>query len=93
MKEAVFIKQNAEKWREYETTAATTPDQLSERFIELTDDLSFARTFYPESNITQYLNGLTAKFHRKIYVNRKEERNRIARFWGAELPLLMYEAR
>ena len=93
MKEAVFIKQNTEKWREYETTAVSNPDQLSERFIELTDDLSFARTFYPDSNITQYLNSLTAKFHRKIYVNRKEDRNRIARFWKVELPLLMYEAR
>ncbi|TAF93810.1 MAG: stage II sporulation protein M [Cytophagia bacterium] len=93
MKEAVFVKRNTDKWREYEQTPTTDPDQLSERFIELTDDLSFARTFYPNAAVTKYLNGLTARFHQSLYANRREDRNRIAQFWKAELPLLMYEER
>jgi len=93
VKEAVFVKRNTEKWRKYEQTATTDPDQISERFIELTDDLSFARTFYPTATVTKYLNGLTAQFHQKLYGNRREDRNRIAQFWKAELPLLMYEVR
>ncbi len=93
MKEAVFVKRNTEKWQEYESTPAHDPDQLTERFIELTDDLSYARTFYPKSTVTRYLNGVAAQFHQKLYSNRQEDRNRIAAFWKYELPLLMFESR
>lgn len=47
MKEAVFVKRNTEKWHEYESTPAHDPDQLTERFIELTDDLSYAGRSIP----------------------------------------------
>ncbi|NBB17825.1 stage II sporulation protein M [Runella sp. CRIBMP] len=93
MKEAVFVKRNTEKWHEYESTPAHDPDQLTERFIELTDDLSYARTFYPKSTVTRYLNGVAAQFHQKLYSNRQEDRNRIAAFWRYELPLLLFESR
>lgn len=93
MKEAVFVKRNTEKWQEYESTPAHDPDRLTERFIELTDDLSYARTFYPKSTVTRYLNGVAAQFHQKLYANRREDRNRIAAFWKYELPLLMFESR
>lgn len=93
MKEAVFVKRNTKKWEEYESTPTHDADQLTERFIELTDDLSYARTFYPKATVTLYLNGVASQFHQKLYANRKEDRNRIARFWRLELPLLMYEAR
>ncbi|AXE19208.1 stage II sporulation protein M [Runella rosea] len=93
MKEAVFVKRNTEKWQEYESTPAHDPDRLTERFIELTDDLSYARTFYPKSTVTRYLNGVAAQFHQKLYSNRQEDRNRIAAFWKHELPLLMFESR
>ncbi|RDB04520.1 stage II sporulation protein M [Runella aurantiaca] len=93
MKEAVFVKRNTEKWHEYESTPAHDPDRLTERFIELTDDLSYARTFYPKSTVTRYLNGVAAQFHQKLYSNRQEDRNRIAAFWKYELPLLMFESR
>ena len=69
MREAAFVKQNTEKWAEFEKQSSQNPDVLSERFVELTDDLSFARTFYPTNPVTQYLNSLTAKFHHKIYQN------------------------
>lgn len=89
MREAVFLRQNADKWRLYETESAKDPDELAARFIELTDDLSFARTFYPESPTTQYLNELTGKLHQAIYKNKKERTNRFGQFWRRELPLLV----
>ncbi|MEP6845035.1 MAG: stage II sporulation protein M, partial [Panacibacter sp.] len=58
------------------------------RFVELTDDLAYARTFYPKSNTEKYLNGLAAVFHQKIYRNKKEKKGRIAWFWQYELPFL-----
>ncbi len=49
MREAQFLKQNAEKWKVYEAEIKQHqhPDLLADRFIELTDDLSYAKTFYP----------------------------------------------
>lgn len=92
MREAVFIKQNTEKWKQYEEDRTQNPDELAEQFIELTDDLSYARTFYPESPVTRYLNTLATRFHQKIYANRKEKSNRLFRFWAYELPFLFYNS-
>jgi uncharacterized membrane protein SpoIIM required for sporulation len=61
-------------------------------FVQVTDDLSFARTQYPESKTTQYLNNLAAKVHLSIYRNRKEKKNRLITFWKYELPQLFYSA-
>ena len=97
MREAVFVKRNTDKWRAIEEnlTAQTTrpdPDQLTDRFVELTDDLSYARTFYPDANVTRYLNGLTAQVHRGLMQNRREERSRFITFWQYELPLLFRQS-
>lgn len=90
MREALFLKQNAAKWSAYEVAVkdALPADELAKQFIELTDDLSYAKTFYPKSNTAKYLNGLAAQFHQKIYKNKKEKRGRIWWFWQFELPVL-----
>ena len=90
MREAQFLKKNAEKWKQYETEVNhfDNPDTFADRFIELTDDLAYARTFYPKSNTSAYLNGVTSLFHQKIYKNKKEKSGRIASFWQFELPWL-----
>jgi uncharacterized membrane protein SpoIIM required for sporulation len=93
MREALFLKKNREKWASYERTPADAPDELAERFIELTDDLSYARTFYPASKTVQYLNGLASTFHLRIYANRKEKKGRFTAFWREELPLIMARRR
>src|SRR5450432_4600893 len=90
MREAQFLKQNTDKWKEYETEIkrGQKADLLAYRFIELTDDLSYSKTFYPKSNTTRYLNGLTSLFHQSIYKNKKEKSSRIWNFWQYELPYL-----
>ena len=96
MQEVVFLKQNAPKWRRLEELLASSrrvdPDQLAELFIEITDDLSYAQTFFPESKTTLYLNTLAGRIHQTIYRNKKEERNRLVEFWKTELPRLFREA-
>lgn len=89
MREALFLKQNKERWASYEQEPTNDPDQLAERFIQLTDDLAYARTFYPKSKTVQYLNGLAGGIHLAIYKNKKEKQNRIIEFWKYELPLVM----
>jgi uncharacterized membrane protein SpoIIM required for sporulation len=93
MREALFIKQRTEKWKEFENIPGNDPDVLASQFIMITDDLAYAKTFYPKSNTTNYLNGLASRFHQSIYKNKKEDRNRFLLFWKAELPLLFYQYR
>ncbi|MGL4597592.1 MAG: stage II sporulation protein M [Bacteroidia bacterium] len=97
MKEITFLKQNHQKWQEFEAMlnsgSGGKPDVLADLFVQLTDDLSYARTFYPNSNTEQYLNGLAARVHQEIYKNKKERRSRLVTFWTNEFPDLMGKQR
>ncbi|MFN5168258.1 MAG: stage II sporulation protein M [Cyclobacteriaceae bacterium] len=97
MREAAFVKQNMTRWQEYEKSLNSgtplLPDKKAEIFIQLTDDLSFARTQYPDSETTHYLNHLSAKIHANIYKNKKEDRSRFITFWTRELPALFAHLR
>ncbi len=90
MREAQFLKQNTDKWKQYEAeiTQGQHADLLADRFIELTDDLAYSKTFYPKSNTSKYLNGIATLFHQNIYKNKKEKSSRIFNFWQFELPYL-----
>jgi uncharacterized membrane protein SpoIIM required for sporulation len=91
MKEVHFLKKHQESWKSLEELLAKpgkkNPDQLSELYIRLTDDLSYSRTYFPDSKTTQYLNGLSAALHQEIYRNKREKSNRLTEFWKTELPL------
>jgi uncharacterized membrane protein SpoIIM required for sporulation len=88
MRESLFIKQNTARWNQYQAVKTNDPDEIAERFIAITDDLAYAKTFYPDSKTTAYLNSLAAGFHQSIYKNKKETPIRILKFWKYELPLL-----
>jgi uncharacterized membrane protein SpoIIM required for sporulation len=89
MREAVFLRENEARWKQYESTSAADPDELAARFVALTDDLAYAQTFYPASPTTRYLNDLAAKQHQTIYKNKPEQTSRFKEFWARELPLLV----
>ncbi len=92
MKEITFLKENNEKWKLFENMlnnkSMANPDQLADYFIQLTDDLSYARTHFSSSNTAKYLNQLAARAHQEIYKNKKESKHRIIYFWKYELPFL-----
>ena len=94
MRESAFVKRNKSRWEEFETVVKNQqnapPDKLAELFIQITDDLSFSRTQYPNSRTTQYLNSLASKIHGEIYKNKKEDKNRFILFWKEELPAVMF---
>lgn len=96
MREPAFIKQNADKWKRFEgildNKNSALPDEQAELFIQVTDDLAYCQTFYPQSTIVAYLNGLAAKIHQKIYKNKKEDSSRLIKFWAVELPTLFYNS-
>ena len=87
MREGRFIKKNIDKWKQYQYEAVTDPDEMAHQFTELVNDLGYSKTFYPQSKVTQYLNGLASKIYLGIYKNKREESSRIWRFWKTELPL------
>jgi uncharacterized membrane protein SpoIIM required for sporulation len=89
MREAVFLRQNQERWQQYEQRPTADPDVLAARFVALTDDLAYAQTFYPTSPTTAYLNGLAARLHQRLYANKRERHGRFAHFWAVELPLVV----
>lgn len=88
MREARFIKKNVEKWNEYQHQETNDPDEMADRFITLLDDLSYSKTFYPQSKVTRWINGIAAGIYQNIYQNKKEKYTRIGQFWKYELPLL-----
>ena len=73
MREGLFIKKNIEKWKQYQYKSSTDPDEMAREFTELVNDLGYAKTFYPHSKVTQYLNGLASRIYLGIYKNKKEE--------------------
>lgn len=97
MKEFTFIRNNIDKWQRAEIIISDadsqSPDRLAEVYTDLTSDLAFAQTHYPDSRITIYLNKLSSVLHNSIYRNKREKWTRILTFWTQEVPLVMYDAR
>ena len=97
MREPVFIKQNIARWRDYQRRldhpAGETPDMLAQMYTELTSDLAFSRTHFPDAAITQMLNAMTLKLHNEIYSGRQEKWSRLLTFWTQEVPQAVYDNR
>ncbi|BDD10419.1 hypothetical protein FUAX_28510 [Fulvitalea axinellae] len=96
MKESNFIKNNTDKWQTLEdhiNTKDQDPDKLSKSFIQITDDLSFSRTYYKHRSIRLYLNSLSKKLFSGIYRQRGLKWKAVADFWKEELPLISYHSR
>jgi uncharacterized membrane protein SpoIIM required for sporulation len=89
MREALFIKKNAQKWQEYEHFQTDDPDEMANRFTTLVDDLAYAKTFYPHSKVTGLINGHAVSIYQSIYQNKKEKYSRLISFWKTELPLVI----
>jgi len=97
MREAAFIKQNKQKWLDFEqqifASKVNNPDELSSLYIHLMNDLSYAQTYYPKSKTILYLNNLAAKSFQKIYKNKKEDKNELVQFFATDVPLILYNYR
>lgn len=93
MREGLFIKKGKDRWEEIEQEASATADETASNFTKLINDLGYAKTFYPTSKITSYLNKLASKVYLSIYQNRKDPSNRIVHFVKFDVPLTMYKHR
>lgn len=97
MKEGLFLRKNKQKWQKIEEETRQIeqvhPDRLGEIFIELSDDLSYARTHHTQSPVTKYLNVLTARLHQTIYKQQSIRWEQIFNFWKNDLPLALAQSR
>ena len=96
MKETTFINQNKKKWAKFERMSKqnqSDPDELSDLFIEITDDLAYARTHYSKRSVKVYLNSLAQKSFHGIYKKKRTPFSVFIQFWTTSLPLEMYRIR
>jgi uncharacterized membrane protein SpoIIM required for sporulation len=97
MREVAFIKQNKQKWLDFEQAifgkTKKNPDEMASLYIHLVNDLSYAQTYYPKSKTVVYLNYLASQIYQKIYKTKREEQNRLVYFFSIEVPLLVYQYR
>ena len=95
MREAAFVKQNKNKWLKFENelqnNKTIAPEIISALYLEITDDLSYAKTFYSGSNTVAYLNQIASSAHQKIYSNKKESGNAFYNFYVKDFPLFFYK--
>lgn len=87
MREALFIKKNKDRWLKIQHQSSSDPDEMASDFTQLVNDLAYAKTFYPAGKVTQYINTQASRVFLDIYRNKKEESNRILKFWKYDLPL------
>lgn len=92
MNEVEFHYKNIKKWQTYESllqkSKIQNPDELYELYIELTNDLAYVKTYFPESESEKLLNQLTLRTHGLIYKNKPIKKNRVINFWKIDFPLL-----
>ncbi len=96
MKETGFIKHNIKKWTAYEAEInkkKKDPDQISKLFIQITDDLAYAQTFYNNRSVRVYLNGIAQLLFNDINKSKRFRFKAFIDFWKIELPVILYKAR
>ncbi len=97
VKEVVFLNKNVERWKETEKKIFNknndNPDYLANLYIQITDDLAYAKTYFPGSPTEKYLNSLASKIHQTVYKTKKEPSGRFVNFWTYELPVELFHIR
>lgn len=97
MREAAFVKANKDKWLAFENVLQhkknISPDELADLYLEVTDHLSYARTFYPKSNTSSYLNQLATQSHLLLYKTRKNASRQWLSFFTTDFPLMFHQYR
>lgn len=97
MTEAAFIKANLQRWQNFEqilkNPSGKNPDKLKTLYLQLTDDVAYADTYFANGEITVYLHNLAGQVHKRVYRNQKNKSSRFADFWVKEVPEVSYRHR
>ena len=96
MKETSFIEQNKKKWQRFQQLAANDagdPEELADLYSDITDDLSYAQTFYNRRTVRVYLNQIAQGIHNLVHKERSDSFRKFFTVWKTSLPLEIYRSR
>lgn len=97
MREVAFIRQNKEKWLEFENVVSQnekkSPDEIADLHIKIMNDLAYAQSFYPKSKVVKYLNKLAKSSFSKVYHSKRQSKNSLLYFLFDTVPLISYKYR
>ena len=97
MTQAAFINANLKRWQEFEQSlknpSGKDPDTLKALYLQLTDDVAYAETHFPQAEITAYLHNLAGKIHKQVFRNQKSSWKQFSDFWALQVPQVAYRHR
>lgn len=97
MKETKFIEKNKEKWSKFEKTYANSknkPEELSKLYIDITEDLGYAQTFYKHRTVRVYLNQFAQKVFSGVHKQSGGEIwRKLLEIVTVSLPIEIYKSR
>ena len=96
MKETSFIDQNQKKWDRFEKLYASKsedPEELSDLYMDITNDLGYAQTFYKRRTVRVYLNQLAQKVFSGVHKQKGEPFKKLIHVCKVSLPLEIYRSR
>jgi len=96
LKESKFVGKNKEKWQRFESMQkdlSSDPEALSNLYLDITDDLGFAQTYYNRRTIRVYLNQLAQRVFIGVNKYQKFSIKNVLDFWTIELPLELYRSK
>jgi uncharacterized membrane protein SpoIIM required for sporulation len=96
LKETSFIEQNKEKWNKFEKlyeSKSNDPEELSNLYMDITEDLSYAQTFYKRRTVRVYLNELAQRVYTGVHKQKADSFKKLLTVWKVSLPLEIYRSR
>jgi uncharacterized membrane protein SpoIIM required for sporulation len=96
LKETKFIEQNKEKWSRFEKAYSSSqkdPEELTKLYLDITEDLGYAQTFYNRRTVRVYLNQLAQKVFSGVHKQGGESWRRILEVISVSIPLEVYRSR
>lgn len=96
MKETRFIRENQQKWERFEKlneSSDANPDELSDLYLDITDDLGYAQTHYFRRTVRVYLNQLGQKVFIGVNKFKRDSIRNLVRELTISLPLEIYRSR
>lgn len=96
MRESEFIEQNKQKWLDFENSLNkenVDPAETTRLFVQISDDLSYANTFFPSRSIRSYLDESSRILHSRIKRPNKLGIKKVLHFWKEGLPITIYHSR
>lgn len=99
MKESQFITSNAENWQDLERQLSAKKSNKKlhkswgQHFSKITNDLSYAQTFYKRRSVKRFLNEMATRLFAEVYAVPIKKPGQFWRFWKSDLPLALYEDR